>query len=90
MVLSSLVAGRIGAAGSVRDGYESGSAIGRGTKWSVGGEAVWKRGEGGLWSAAEGRPQAPWSSGRDRRAGEADGLTALSRDGSLARTAVLR
>ena len=55
MVLSSLVAGRIGAAGSARDGYESGSAIRRGTKWSVGGEAVWKRGAGGLWSAAEGR-----------------------------------
>jgi len=55
MVLSSLVAGRIGAAGFARDGCESGSAIGRGTKWSVGGEAVWKRGAGGLWSAAEGR-----------------------------------
>ena len=53
MVQSSLVAGRIGAVGSVRDGCESGSAIGRGTKWSVGGEAVWKRGGGGLWSAAE-------------------------------------
>ena len=90
MVLSSLVAGRIGAVGSVRDGYESGSAIGRGTKWSVGGEAVWKCGVGGLWSAAEGRPQAPWSSGRDRRCGRTDGLPALSRDGSLARTAVLR
>ena len=72
MVLSSLVAVRIGAAGSVRDGYESGSAIGRGTKWSVGGEAVWKRGDGGL-----------WSSGRDRRCGRTDGLTALSRNGSL-------
>jgi hypothetical protein len=83
MVLSSLVAGRIGAVGSVRDGYESGSAIGRGTKWSVGGEAVWQCGDGGLWSAAEGRPQAPWSSGRDRRCGRADGLTALSRNGSL-------
>ena len=83
MVLSSLVAVRIGAAGSVRDGCESGSAIGRGTKWSVGGEAVWQRGDGGLWSAAEGRPQAPWSSGRDRRCGRTDGLTALSRNGSL-------
>ena len=83
MVLSSLVAVRIGAAGSVRDGCESGSAIGRGTKWSVGGEAVWKRGDGGLWSAAEGRLQAPWSSGRDRRCGRTDGLTALSRNGSL-------
>jgi len=71
--------GRIGAAGSVRDGYESGSAIGRGTKLGVGGEVVWKCGDGGL-----------WSSGRDRRVGEADGLTAQSRDGSLARTAVLR
>jgi len=58
MVLSSLVAVRIGAAGSVWDGYESGSAIGRGTKWSVGWEAVWKCGDGGLWSAAEGRLQA--------------------------------
>lgn len=53
MVLSSLVAVRIGAAGFVRDGCESGSAIGRGTKWSVGGEAVWQCGDGGLWSAAE-------------------------------------
>ena len=83
MVLSSLVAVRIGAAGSVWDGYESGSAIGRGTKWSVGWEAVWKCGDGGLWSAAEGRLQAPWSSGRDRRCGRTDGLTALSRNGSL-------
>ena len=83
MVLSSLVAGRIGAAGFVRDGCESGSAIGRGTKWSVGpggGLEVWG---GGLWSAAEGRLQAPWSSGRDRRCGGADGLPALSRNGSL-------
>lgn len=71
-MLSSLVAVRIGAAGSVRDGCESGSAIGRGTKWSVGGEAVWQCGDGGL-----------WSSGRDRRCGRTDGLTALSRDGSL-------
>ena len=86
MVLSSLVAVRIGAAGSVRDGCESGSAIGRGTKWSVAGEAVWQRGCGGLWSAAEGRPQAPWSSGRDRRCGRADGLTGLSRNGSPARS----
>lgn len=82
MVLSSLVAVRIGAVGSVRGGCESGSAIGRGTKWSVGGEAVW--------SAAEGRRKAPWSSGRDRRCGRTDGIPALSRDGSLARTAVLR
>ena len=53
-------------------------------------EAVWKCGDGGLWSAAEGRPQAPWSSGRDRRCGEADGLRRLGRDGpkgvSAART----
>ena len=82
-MLSSLVAGRIGAVGSVRDGCESGSAIGRGTKWSVGGEAVWQCGDGGLWSAAEGRRKAPWSSGRDRRCGRTDGLTALSRNGSL-------
>ena len=65
---------------------KSSSAIGRGTKWSVAGEAVWQRGGGGLWSAAEGRPQAPWSSGRDRRCGRADGLTGLSRNGSLARS----
>ena len=31
-----------------------------------GGLEVWV---GGLWSAAEGRPRAPWSSGRDRRCG---------------------
>ena len=37
---------------------KSSSAIGRGTKWSVAGEAVWQRGGGGL-----------WSSGRDRRCG---------------------
>ena len=34
--------------------------------------------DGGLWCAA-----APWSSGRDRRCGWADGLQGLSRDGSL-------
>ena len=83
MVLSSLVAGRIGVAWFAWDGYESGSAIGRGTKWSVGGEAVCKRGDGGLWSAAEERRKAPWSSGRDRRCGRTDGLTVLSRNGSL-------
>ena len=44
MALSSLVAVRIGAAGFVRDGCESGSAIGRGTKWSVAPEGVWQRG----------------------------------------------
>ena len=44
-------------------------------------EAVWKCGGGGLWSAAEGRPRAPWSSGRDRREGWADGLCRLGRDG---------
>ena len=51
-------------------------------------EAVWKRGGGGLWSAAEGRPQAPWSSGRDRRCGEADGLRRLGRDGPKGVSAV--
>lgn len=38
-------------------------------------------GGGGLWSAAEGRPRAPWSSGRDRREGWEDGLRGLGRDG---------
>ena len=38
-------------------------------------------GGGGLWSAAEGRLQAPWSSGRDRREGWEDGLRGLGRDG---------
>ena len=44
-------------------------------------EAVWQRGGGGLCSAAEGRPRAPWSSGRDRRGGWADGLPGLGRNG---------
>ena len=60
---------------------ESPSDQGRGTKWSVAGEAVWQCGGGGLWSAAEGRPQAPWNSGRDRRCGRADGLPGLGRNG---------
>ena len=29
--------------------FESSSAIGRGTKWSVAAEAVWRGGDGGLW-----------------------------------------
>ena len=63
--------------------FESLNDQGRGTKWSVGhggGLEVWG---GGLWSAAEGRPRAPWSSGRDRRCVWADGLRGLSRDGSF-------
>lgn len=63
-------------------GLESHSDQGREAKRSVGhggGLEVWG---GGLWSAAEGRLQAPWSSGRDRRCGWADGLRGLSRDGS--------
>ena len=65
-MLSSLVAGRIGAAGSVRDGCESGSAIGRGTKWSVGGEAVWCVGAAGLWNGASARPLAGLTAERKR------------------------
>ena len=62
---------------------ESPSDQGRETKWSVGpggGLEVWG---GGLWSAAEGRLLAPWSSGRDRRCGWADGLRGLGRNGPL-------
>ena len=61
--------------------FESLNDQGRGMKWSVGhggGLEVWG---GGLWSAAEGRLLAPWSSGRDRRCGWADGLRGLGRDG---------
>ena len=61
--------------------FESLNDQGRGTKWSVGpggGLEVWG---GGLWSAAEGRLQAPWSSGRVRRCGWVDGLQGLGRDG---------
>ena len=65
-MLSSLVAGRIGAGGSVRDGCESGSAIGRGTKWSVGGEAVWGEGAAGLWNGASARPLAGLTAERKR------------------------
>ena len=60
---------------------ESPSDQGRGTQWSVAGEAGWKRGDGGLWSAVEGRPRAPWNSGRDRRCGWTDGLPGLGRNG---------
>ena len=65
-------------------GFESSSAIGRGTSEASG---AWPRrrsgrcGGGGLWSAAEGRLQAPWSSGRDRRCAWADGLRDLGRNG---------
>ena len=61
--------------------FESLNDQGRETKWSVGrggGLEVWS---GGLWSAAEGRPKAPWSSGRDRRRWWADGLRDLGRNG---------
>ena len=63
---------------------ESASAIGRGTSEASG---AWPQrrsgrdGGGGLWSAMEGRPWAPWSSGRDRRCAWADGLRGLGRDG---------
>lgn len=60
---------------------ESPSDQGREAKRSVAGEAVWKRGDGGLWSAVEARPWAPWNSGRDRRCGRTDGLPGLGRDG---------
>ena len=66
--------------------FESLNDQGREAQRSVGhggGLEVWG---GGLWSAAEGRPKAPWSSGRDRRCGWADGLRGLGRDGPIART----
>ena len=69
-MLSSLVAVRIGAAGSVWDGYESGSAIGRGTKWSVAGEAVWCVGAAGLWNGASARPLAGLTAERKRPDGK--------------------
>ena len=66
-------------------GFESSSAIGRGTSEASG---AWPRRVsgsvrgGGLWSAVEGRRKAPWNSGRDRREGRTDGLRGLSRNGS--------
>ena len=70
-------------------GFESSSAIGRGTS-EASGAWPWRRsgrcGCGGLWSAVEGRRKAPWNSGRDRRCGRADGLTGLSRNGSPAQS----
>ena len=66
-------------------GFESSSAIGRGTS-EASGAWPWRRsgrcGGGGLWSAVEGRPWAPWNSGRDRREVRTDGLRGLSRNGS--------
>ena len=61
--------------------FESLNDQGREAQRSVGpggGLEVWG---GGLWSAAEGRLQAPWSSGRDRRCVWADGLRGLGRNG---------
>jgi len=60
---------------------ESPSDQGREAKRSVAGEAVWQCGVGGLWSAVEGRPRAPWNSGRVRRCGWTDGLPGLGRNG---------
>ena len=66
-------------------GFESSSAIGRGRSEATG-AWPWRRsgrwGGGGLGSAVEGRPWAPWNSGRDRREGWTDGLRGLSRNGS--------
>ena len=66
-------------------GFESSSAIGRGRSEATG-VWPWRRsgrcGGGGLWSAVEGRPWAPWNSGRGRREGWTDGLRGLSRNGS--------
>ena len=65
-------------------GLESPSDQGRGTS-EASGAWPWRRSGsvrgGGLWSAAEGRRKAPWSSGRDRRCGKADGLRGLGRNG---------
>ena len=72
-MLSSLVAGRIGAAGSVRDGYESGSAIGRGTKWSVAGEAVLERRAAGSGAPRKGDLRLP---GAAEETDDAGGQTA--------------
>jgi len=67
-----------------RPGLESPSDQGRGTSEASG---AWPRRVsgsvrvGGLWSAVEGRPRAPWNSGRDRRCGWADSLRGLGRNG---------
>ena len=61
--------------------FESLNDQGRGTKWSVGhggGLEVWG---GGLWSAAEGRPLAPWT------AEETDGVGGQTASGAWAGTA---
>ena len=70
MVLSSLVAGRIGAAGFVRDGCESGSAIGRGTKWSVAAEAVLCVGAAGSGAPRKGDYRLPGAAEETDDAGE--------------------
>ena len=63
-------------------GCESASAIGRGTKWSVAPEAVWKVwAAGGLWRCKGWETlgsQTPTKTGMVRKA---DGLTGLGRDG---------
>ena len=70
MVLSSLLVAGEMCEGIAGGGQESGSAIGRGTKWSVSGEAVWRRGCG--WAlernSAEPVRAEQWSGGdRTRR-----------------------
>ena len=60
---------------------ESVSDQGRGTQWSVAGEAVWRGGDGGLWRCKGWETlgsQTPTKTGMVRKA---DGLTGLGRDG---------
>ena len=62
-------------------GLESPSDQGRGTKWSVAGEAVWCGGDGGLWRCKgweTSGSQTPTKTGIVRWA---DGLRNLGRDG---------
>ena len=62
-------------------GPESLNHRGRGTQWSVAGEAVWRGGDGGLWRCKGWETlgsQTPTKTGMVRKA---DGLTGLGRDG---------
>ena len=63
-------------------GLESPSDQGRGTKWSVAGEAVWSDWDGGLWRCKVWETLGSQTPTKTDIVRLADGLTGLSRDGS--------
>lgn len=90
MVLEVSKAGRFGRVTAVallmswmrEPAFESSSAIGRGTKWSVAPEAVWQRGgRGALAGPRTGDLRLPAADKDHRQKGWADGLRGLGRDG---------